>query len=603
MTKVLMLFPPQWSPIAPHLAPASIVGTLRRAGHTCHVRDFNVEFYDEILSSDYLKQIIARLFNESITLQESISKQLDPNKKEDEYPLEFQIMVKKLLRINDLRNNRTKDIKDVLGLIDEAVSVFKDKENFYDFHLLSKAMTIVDMALSLVSLSEYPQEITLHNFSNEALWFNWSDIREYCSKRNMFSRFYEENLDIILAQNYELITISVSSSTQLLAALTLSKILKERTNAKICLGGNHISRVPDALKNNPDFFKIFADYVILEEGEGAILELLENYEKKKKITDVSSLVWLDKSNKVIINEKKPPIKLSDLAPPDLEGFPRKRYYSPEIVMPIQASRGCYWKKCTFCDHDFGQAYNVKSIDVLINEIKYFGERFGIYHFEFTDEAISPNYLENFSRRVVEEGLKIYWCCDLRTESGLSAEIFKAAYEAGLRMVFWGFESGSRRIMELINKGVDFDDRTRILKDASDAGIWNFAYMFFGFPTETYEEAIETMDAICNNTDIFHSYGRSMFMLGKHAIINSDPEKFSIKKLPDAQEFSSVATYEILNGLSQEEMTNLAKEFLERSSKSYKSPAWLYIHYREPLFLYICKYGAEYVKNLEVKAGV
>ena len=69
------------------------------------------------------------------------------------------------------------------------------------------------------------------------------------------------------------------------------------------------------------------------------------------------------------------------------------------------------------------------------------------------------------------------------------------------MIMWGLESGSDEVMTLINKGIDLNKRFEILKNSNDANIWNFAFIFFGFPTETVEDAKKTVDMLVKYKDI------------------------------------------------------------------------------------------------------
>ena len=54
---------------------------------------------------------------------------------------------------------------------------------------------------------------------------------------------------------------------------------------------------------------------------------------------------------------------------------------------------------------------------------------------------------------------------------------KKAYDSGLKMVLWGLESGSKKIMDLINKGVPFETRIDVMRNSANAGIFNFAFIF------------------------------------------------------------------------------------------------------------------------------
>ena len=112
-----------------------------------------------------------------------------------------------------------------------------------------------------------------------------------------------------------------------------------------------------------------------------------------------------------------------------------------------------------------------------------------------------------SEAIIKNDIKINFFCDARLESTFTKDIFEIAQKAGLKMVLWGLESGSKKIMELINKGVDIDNRLNVLRAARESGIYNFCFIFFGFPAETKEDAMETIDLICNNTDVINTYAK------------------------------------------------------------------------------------------------
>ena len=357
--------------------------------------------------------------------------------------------------------------------------------------------------------------------------------------------------------------------------------------------------VTESLENTPEFFELFADSVVVEEGEKPMVELAKFIEGKLPIEQVPNIVYFD-GEKVKINEKIKPLVLNEMCYQDLEGFPFEKYFTPEIVLSVLSSRGCYWKKCTFCDHDFGQNYCIKNLDKLIEELKLMQDKFGISHFEFIDEAISPSYLKQMSERVIKEGLEISWFNNARTESEFTKDILHLASEAGLKMMLWGVESGSERIMELINKGVDFNQRMEVLKDSSDYNIWNFAFVFLGFPSETREDALKTIEMICKNTDIISSYGRSVFALGKHTKLSENPEKFSITEIyHNDEEFSPTYEFKISKGMNSQELQEMANVCIKECNKAYENPLWMYLRYREYIFLYVAKYGAKEVQDCKI----
>ena len=239
-------------------------------------------------------------------------------------------------------------------------------------------------------------------------------------------------------------------------------------------------------------------------------------------------------------------------------------------------------------------YNIKNLDKLIEEIKYFKENYGISKFEFIDEAISPSYLKEMSQRLIDEKIDIQFFCDARLETGFSKEVLELANKAGLKMVLWGYESGSRKIMDLINKGIDVENRLKILRDAREAGIFNFAFIFFGFPAETKEDAMMTIDEICSNTDIINTYGKSQFTMGKHTKLREAPEKYGVVgETYQEAEFSPTYHYEAI-GMTKKELNEVMNLCTQRANEAYGNALVFHLLSREIMLLYLSKYGIDEV---------
>ena len=599
--KILYLFPPQWIPISPHFALPSLMGQFEDTEFEVSAMDLNLDYYCEILTKDYVQKQLDETLKLSEELYKEIAKFYVRGKDFETYTEKEKNLFAKHVMIRELlANNDLKALKTIPYLIEGAVSVFRSKIHFYNPKLFLNALDIIDNALKIISAPYYPSKLSLSSYFNQNAKLNFESIKYYVldEDTNPYIKFYQNKIPEILKQNANYIGISINSSSQITGGLTLAYMLKKQTNAHVTIGGNFFGRVSDSLLKRPEFFEMFCDSLIVEEGEKPVLELAKYIKGEIPIEEVSNLMYVQ-DGKVILNKITEPIKLNNLKPPSLNGLKLNKYFVPEIVFPFQTSRGCYWRKCSFCDHDFGMHYNVKDIDKLVEEIKYFKEKYGITKFEFIDESISPSYMKEMSERFIKENLNITFFCDARLESEFTKDILEIAYKAGLRMVLWGLESGSRKIMDLINKGVDFDKRLDVLRNAKDSRIFNFAFIFFGFPAETKEDAMKTINLICNNTDIIHVYGRSTFTMGRHTKLREAPEKYGVvgETYPE-DEFSPTYVYKA-SGMTKEELDDIIKTCTNRCYQAYKN--WLVFQFitRELLFLYIDKYGLEKVCNFKL----
>ena len=595
--KTLLIFPPQWMPVSPHFALPTLLGQLKGTAYEASVLDLNIDFYNKILEKDYIQASLDTAINMRSELKEKIKKYFDKNKKFSEYTFAQQNEIAKASMIDTTLSKHGNNLAKVPILIDRAKKVFKMEEDFYQPKLFKSAVNNINLALEICSMPFYPTRIEFTSYMNEMLSLDYEKIKYYVfdDSTNIFKPYLELMLDRIKEENAQYIGISINSSSQIIAGLTLANLLKKHTNAHINIGGNHFGRVTESLEKYPEFFELFCDSLLVEEGEIPVIELAKHINGEISIEEVPNLMYL-KDGKVQFNEKVEPKKLNDLLPPSLDGYELDKYFIPEIVMPFPASRGCYWRKCSFCDHDFGMYYNIKNIDKLIDEIKIFKEKYGITKFEFIDEAISPSYMEAMSKRFIEEDLGVEFFCDARIENGFTKELCELAKKAGLRMVLWGFESGSKKIMKLINKGIDVENRLNILRDSREAGIYNFAFIFFGFPAETKSCAMKTINMICENTDIINSYGKSVFTMGKHTKLREAPEKYGvIGETKQVSEFSPTYSY-TAKGMTKKELNEILKLCTDRAAKAYGNSLSFHLLSREIIFLYLCKYGIDKVCN-------
>lgn len=599
-TKSVFIATPQWLPLNPPFSLVPIISYLRKFGYDTKMLDFNIDYFLTILDKDYLKQSILNSENQIKELFLYLGKNFQKGKTQEEYSEEFKSKLLKYNKIKEFTTQKKERVKKAIETIEHSIKVMRDKDLFYNPEELTKAMNNIDFCLEIASLPYYPSLIQMSNYQDAFFKLDFGIMLKYAQSKNMFSEFYEKNFSKITNLMPDAVGISINSTTQIVSALTLALMLKQRTQSKILIGGNFFSRVTESIEKHPEFFKYFCDYVLPEEGEIPSLELFKYFDGEISIEDVPNILYL-KEGKVIQNEISPPLNLNDAPVSDLSDLDLTKYLTPSIVLPQQSSRGCYWGKCSFCDHDFGQKMNIKAISKFIDELEILNKEYGIKHFEFIDECISPLYLKKMSEEITKRNLEISWFNNARLETAFDENVLTTSYKAGLKMLLWGFESGSKKIMEYINKGIEVEKRGEILRVARKIGIWNFVFIFFGFPSETRSDALETIEYIKQHTDIISSYGRSIFTLGKHTTLRNTPEKYSITKIyPDIEEFSPSYHFETSVGMNEKEIKEIAQKCLNECNEAYDNPLWMYLFYREILFLYICKYGTDKVEEMKIE---
>ncbi|MBI2264132.1 MAG: radical SAM protein [Armatimonadetes bacterium] len=592
----VLVFPPQWTPKNPHFALTGLGGHLRSIGLNVKLVDLNVEFYDLVLTRRYLEYAKQR----ALLRYDYLSRRIRFHSMLNNYGPHLETDGGRLIGIERYLEGRRESWEQIPLLVEEMVAVMRDPAKFHDPSSLIPAMGVIDHALEIVSLANYPSRVAINDFSDPTVRLTVEDIirASQDEDNNLFHPFFEQWVPDLIEESPRVIGISINAFSQVLPGLTLAAMLKkEDPECHVQIGGNFFYRVKDVLLAHPEFFEHFCHSVALGEGEVIVPRLCEALARGASLDEAPSSLYLDADGRVRETEAAPPLRLETRGPQDLQGLPLHKYLTPHPVITMQGSRGCYWNKCTFCDTDFGIHFSVRRLDRLVADMKSLRDRFGIRHFQFIDEAIGPAMMRRMSNRFKAEKLDVYWFCNARTEGAFNREILEKAYDAGLRMILWGIESGSKRIMELINKGVDLDRRLDILREAAETGIYNFAYIFFGFPSETEEEAWQTIRMISDHTDVIHGYGRSIFTLGKHTKLKESAESLGIlNMIADTQELSSDVDYEVSSGLSKEGVVRMAGVCTEACAEAYGHPLWMYLRDRESLFVYLTHYGCEWVRS-------
>ncbi len=601
--KALVIFPPQWSAMNPHYALRGIAGHLRANGIACAVRDLNIAYYEHVLTPEYLRGVRDDLH----IMAQYAAPQAELAELLGETTRQTIIDAHRARAIEDFMASQASLLEEIPRKILDAVETFRDPRRFYNPDLLVEAFAVVDSAMQIVSLPFHPARMSLNFFEQPDCLLTVENLIQTAAdpRNNMFRAFYEQQLDALLAEEADYIGISINAFSQVVPGVTLAYMLKQAAppGTMIGIGGNFFERVKSTLLERPRFFEQFCDTLVVGEGEHTVLLLLRAMAEGASLDEVPNLLYLDKESGAVKETMARPVPQMDkVGSQDLEGLPLDRYFTPELVLTVQAGKGCYWGLCSFCDSFWGVTEDTKSLDRLVAELEYLRDTYGVRQFQFIDEAIRPQYMREMAERFIAEELDITWFCNGRLELGFTPDLMQLLFDSGLRLVLWGVETGSKRIHEAVKKGVPYEKRLPILRGSAEAGIWNFAYIFFGFPTETREEAESTIEMICSSTDIIHSYGRSVFTLGRHSPLYFQAEKDGLLEVFESlEELSANAQYRIKSdvGMSDEDMQEMLRRCTDECVRAYGHGLWFFLRYREFMHLYVQRFGADYVSGYKM----
>ncbi|VAX27248.1 hypothetical protein MNBD_NITROSPINAE05-362 [hydrothermal vent metagenome] len=590
--KSALLFPPQWFPSQPYLALPTLKAFLENKGHVVDQFDFNIDSYEIFLSRDYLTHSVelirARLAKPAYSAEEQ----------------DVQSVYRQILSDPEY-------LESIYSEVGEAVHVLRTEELFFQFPLYKKAFTTLKIAMKLISFAHHPSRIDLDSFfmqgtPEENLEGIVSATED--SVCNPFLGLYQDHLiPKVKWDEYGLAGISIIHVGQVIPGLTLARLLrKQYPHLHIVIGGSVFARHQDILEDKKILFEEFFHSIILSEGEEPLDKLIVSLKENKPLSTVPNLIHL-KNGQITKNPKSDSLPYDLLARPTFDGLDLGKYLMPYPVLPYMASRGCYWGKCTFCTHSFiyDSHYRKENEERVAEDLDYLGKRYHTKYFTFSDEAISPNAFRRMSKAILSQGVAMRALGMLKFESGNveTPELFEEMHEAGFIMLFFGLESANDRILSLIDKGCDQATEKLVLKNSSDAGIWNHLYLFFGFPTEERFEAEDTIRFTVENGEmgsgIIHSVGQSTFALEKDSAIYHNPSKFKIDRIihDPKRDMAIVFDFDIKAGMPREEVMNVYDNFNETIAENFPSRnIWNFLS-REHFLLYLDHYGKEEIINM------
>ena len=359
----------------------------------------------------------------------------------------------------------------------------------------------------------------------------------------------EDEMLVILEERIQrhgpdLVCFTIPFPGNLFAALRCSQFIKQFYPAiRVAFGGGYCNTELRSLED-PRIFE-FIDFISLDDGEGPLLKIVEYIEGKVDINQLERTFVLEKS-RVVYKDKLPNTIFhhKHLPAPNYSGLPFEKYLSfLDVVNPMHRmwtderwnkltiSHGCYWKQCSFCDVtlDYIGNYQNTTAEDLVDKIEKIIKDTNITGFHFVDEAAPPKMLRALSEKLIERNVDITWWTNIRFEKTFDAELCQLMAKSGCIAVTGGLEVASDRLLEKMKKGVDIAQVTRVTHAFSQQGIMTHAYLMYGFPSQTEQETIDSLEVVrqlfeknCIQSAFWHQFTTTV-----HSPVGQNPDDFGI----------------------------------------------------------------------------
>jgi hypothetical protein len=359
----------------------------------------------------------------------------------------------------------------------------------------------------------------------------------------------------ILAENMaeiqpRLVVISVPFPGNLYSAFRIGQWVKQNyPNTKVAMGGGFANTELRSLSDARVFE--FFDYVSLDDGEAPLEAILVSSAETSDRPDEGTLfkrTFILEDGAVVYknNSLLKDYKQSEVGTPDYSDLLLDKYISViEIINPMHRmwsdgrwnkltmAHGCYWGKCTFCDIslDYIKIYEPIAANLLCDRMEEMITQTGENGFHFVDEAAPPALMRALALEILRRKLTVTWWTNIRFEKSFSKDLCQLLKASGCIAVSGGLEVASDRLLELIQKGVTVAQVAQVTRNFTEVGIMVHAYLMYGFPTQTAQETIDSLEMVRQMFEIgtLQSGFWHQFAMTAHSPVGMYPEQFSVHR--------------------------------------------------------------------------
>ena len=213
--------------------------------------------------------------------------------------------------------------------------------------------------------------------------------------------------------------------------------------------------------------------------------------------------------------------------------PMHRLWSDGRWNKLTLAHGCYWGKCTFCDIslDYIGRYEPINAAILCDRIEEIMAQTGTNGFHFVDEAAPPALMRDLAIEILRRGLVVVWWTNIRFESSFTSDLCRLLRASGCIAVSGGLEVASDRLLALIKKGVTVTQVAQVTNHFTQAGIMVHAYLMYGYPTQTAQETVDSMEMVRQlfESGVLQSGFWHRFAMTAHSPVGLDPGAFGVRR--------------------------------------------------------------------------
>ncbi|GAC1571141.1 MAG: hypothetical protein NVS3B7_00850 [Candidatus Elarobacter sp.] len=517
--RVLLAYPPITDPTSPYHSLVYVASFARARGfRSIEIRDTNIEALRFLAEPAVMEEFLASwdVRYDALSTRASLC---------GREQIEYQHLLRaKLLRPESAR---------------EAIATLRDPERFYDYSQYHDAVRTLQVWLQSLSLDAFPGQFA-NGFDLTAVPASVSSIAELTDPSLLdrivgpFRRYFDERfLPWLRERRFDVVGINVTYTSQLPYALWLAREVRSALpDAYLVCGGTEVSDVWKYALQRERLGELFAgvDACVVGEGESAFVELLETLRDGTRPAALTNAIVFDGDRTVTPPKRIAYENLDALPVPEYALLADAGYFAPEGFAYYSPTRGCYWNRCTFCDYglNFGtptSPWRQRSLDAVLEDLRAISQHARFVYFSV--DVLAPASVTKLARAIADAGIDLRWAAEVRLERTWSADACAELRRSGCVAVSVGFESGSQRVLDAIDKGTKPAQIATTLRDFHHNRIAVQMMGFTGFPSETEAEALESVTFLSEHREHWNIAGLGRFVLTPGAIVATRPHDFGV----------------------------------------------------------------------------
>ena len=549
---VLLITPPFTQLNTPYPATAYLKGFLNTKGISSVQADLGIE----VTIALFCKMGLQQLFKLALQKSDDASIQLSGN----------------AARILALRDEYCQTVDEVILFLqgkNPTLAHLISKRNYLPEASRFAQLTDLNWAFGSMGIADKAKHIAtmyledLSDFISETIdpHFGFSRYAERLGRSaNSFDELYavldqpytyiDQILIEILADRMKdvqpkLVALSVPFPGNLYTSFRCGQWIKANyPGVKVAMGGGFANTELRSVSDKRVFE--FYDFICLDDGEAPIENLISLIEGRSSIDSLKrTFTLLDGKVTYFNNQSSPDYKQGEVGTPDYSDFQLDKYISAiEIANPMHSlwsdgrwnkltmAHGCYWGKCTFCDIslDYIQRYEPINAQLLCDRMETIIAQTGQNGFHFVDEAAPPVLMRALAIEILRRKLTVSWWTNIRFEKSFTLDLCLLLKLSGCIAVSGGLEVASDRLLELIQKGVTVSQVAKVNRNFSEAGIMVHAYLMYGFPSQTIQETIDSLEMVRQmfKAGVLQSAFWHQFALTTHSPVGNNPTQYGIQ---------------------------------------------------------------------------